>query len=380
MSGDRAPSGWQQVAIVLVLTVLLSLLWHAHLLADYPINDELSYARAADFVRAGQSPYNYGGYLYPPLLAVVGAEISEMTESLGAPVFLWLMRGLCYLGIVVTVWLAAMSTPWRRWYPYAAAAYLALAPAVFFGLVVHNISLAIAGSTLVALWVWPRRPIAAGVLLGLGAVIKPMVFLIPFLLLAHRPERGGYRHRVAGGIGVGVTALLLLLPPYFRDMFSLATKAATIPRSVSIHRLTYLAGWEDGALWVSALVAAAGLWIVRRSELDWRDFMVVSVAVSLMATPVLWSHTLLMALPLQAMALERLYRRRRAGASFRFEPALVLLTVLALQLSGGATSIDDQGLVLQVAGTLPVALSPLVLAVYLRRAWGPLPEKLQTDA
>ena len=364
MSEARAPSAWVQAAIVLLLTVLLSIVWHAHLLADYPINDELSYVRAAEFVLEGRSPYNYGGYLYPPLLAVVGAGLME---SYGTPVFLWLLRGLCYLGIVITAWLAIRSTPWRRWHPYAVALYLALAPAVFFGLVVHNLSLAVAGSTLVALWLWPRRPIAAGVLLGLGAVIKPMVFLIPFLLFAHRPRAGGYQHRLAGGIGVGVTALLLLLPPYFIEMFSLASRAATIPRSVSIHRLTYLAGWEDGALWVSALVALGGLWVVRRSPLDWRGFMVVSVVASLMATPVLWSHTLLMALPIQVMAIERLYRRRREGATFSFEPALVLLAVMALQLSGGATSIDDQGLVLQVAATLPIALAPLVLAAYLRQ-------------
>jgi hypothetical protein len=369
LSGTPAPAVWKQAVIVAVQTVLLALLWHAHLLADYPINDELSYTRAIDFVLDGQSPYNYGGYLYPPLLAVVGAGI---TESYGSPVFLWLLRGLCYVGMAVTVWLAALSTPWRRWYPYATAAYLALAPAVFFGLVVHNVSLAVAGSSLVALWVWRRRPITSGVLLGLGAVIKPMVFLIPFLLFLHRPKGGGWHHRLAGGIGIGVTGLLLLLPPYLKEMFSLATRAATIPRSVSIHRLTYLAGWEEGTLWVSGLVALCAVWVVRGAELDWRDFMVVSVAASLMATPVLWSHTLLMALPLQAMALERLYRRWRGGTSLRFEWALVVLAVLALQLSGGATSIDDQGLLLQVSATLPVALAPLVLTLYLRRAGRPV--------
>jgi hypothetical protein len=369
LSGTPAPPVWKQTVIVAVQTVLLALLWHAHLLADYPINDELSYTRAIDFVLEGRSPYNYGGYLYPPLLAVVGAGI---TESYGSPAFLWLLRCLCYLGLVVTVWLAAMSTPWRRWYPYATAAYLALAPAVYFGLVVHNISLAVAGSTLVALWVWRRRPITSGVLLGLGAVLKPMVFLIPFLLFMHRPKEGGWHHRLAGGIGIGITGLLLLLPPYLGEMFSLATRAATIPRSVSVHRLTYLAGWEEGTLWVSGVVALCAVWVVRRSELGWSDFLVVSVVASLMATPVLWSHTLLMALPLQTMALERLYRRYRNGASFRFEWALVILAVLALQLSGGATSIDDQGLLLQVSATLPVALAPLVLALYLGRAQRPV--------
>lgn len=368
MSSSPAPPVWKQAVIVLLLTLIVVALWRTHLMADYPVNDELSYVRGVAKVLEGKSPYEWGGYLYPPLLAVLGAGI---TDSYGSPAFLRLMRVLCYVGLVLTVWLSARSVPWRRWYPLAAAAYLVLAPAAYFALVIHNISLAVGGSTLVALWVWRSRPLAAGVLLGFSAVIKPMVFLIPFLLFVHRPKEGGSRHLIAGGVGIGVTALLLLLPPYLKEMFSLAGRAATIPRSVSFHRITYLAGWEDGALWVSAFVGLWALWVVRRAELDWRDFLVVSVAASLIATPILWSHTLLMALPLQAMALERLYRRRRAGTTFSYEPAVVLLAVLALQLSGGASAVDNLGVLSQVVATLPIALAPLVVAVYLRRAQAP---------
>ncbi len=339
-----------------------------HAIASIPLNDEISYMRAIDFVLAGRSPYTRGNYLYPPLLAVLGAGI---VDRLGAAPFLWLLRALSYLGLAATVWIGLIAVPWRRWFLPAAVAFVCLAPAVTYSIELHNISPLIAGTTLVALWVWPRLPVTAGVLLGLGAVIKPMVFLVPFLLLLHRPRAGGFRHRIAGSVGLAVTALLLWLPPYLHDMFALASKTATIPRSVSFHRLAYLAGWEQGALWVSAAIAVVAVIVVRRLELGRLEILVVAVIASLMATPVLWSHTLVLSIPVQTMVLERLYRRRQEGRlRFRFEPVFVILAVAAIQLAAGASSVDDQGSAFQVYSTLPIAVAPLVLAVYLMRTGG----------
>ena len=354
--------------MVVGLAVVVALRWWLHASTPTPLNDEISYMRAVNFVIAGESPYTRGLYLYPPLLAVVGAA---WVDSLGEASFLYLLRGLCYLGVATTVWISMLSVPWRRWFLPAAIAFLCLAPPVWFGVEIHNISLMVAGSTLLALWIWPRRPILAGALMGVGAVLKPMVFLIPFLLLMHRPAGGGTRHRLAGAVGIGVTALLLALPPYLTEMFSLASKTATIPRSVSFHRLAYLAGWENGALWVSAFFGLAALIVVRRLELGRLEFLVISVTASLMATPVLWSHTLILALPIQAMVLLRLQERRHAGATRSgYETVLVLLAVAAVQFSGGAGSVDDQGSVFQVFSTLPIAVAPLALAAYVMMSGG----------
>ncbi len=340
----------------------------SHAVPGIPLNDEISYMRAIDFVLAGESPYTRGGYLYPPLLAVVGAGL---VDSFGAAAFLWHLRALTYLGMATVVWMGLAAVPWRRWFLPAAVAFVCLAPSVTYSIELHNISPLIAATTLLALWVWPRLPIVAGVLLGLGVVLKPMVLLIPFLLLVHRPRTGGIRHRIAGGVGLAVTALLLWLPPYLPDMLALASRTATIPRSVSFHRLAYLAGWEGGAIWVSGAIALAALVVVRRLELGRLEFLVISVTASLMATPILWSHTLVLALPVQTMVLERLYRRRQSGAlGSRFEPVLVILAVAAIQLSAGASSVDDQGSAFQVASTLPIAVAPLALAGYLMATGG----------
>ncbi len=355
--------------MVVGLALVIAVRHWFHAVTPTALNDEIPYMRAVNFVLNGLSPYTRGLYLYPPLLAVVGARF---VESFGEAAFLWLLRALSYLGMALTVWIGLLVVPWRRWYLPAAIAFLCLAPAVTFSIVIHNISPLVAGATLLALWIWPRRPIAAGLLLGLAAVLKPMVFLVPFLLLAHRPSVGGQRHRIAGAVGMVTTALLLWLPPYLPEMLSLASKTATIPRSVSFHRLAYLAGWEQNTIWVSGAIALVALLVVRRIELNRLEFMVVSVTASLMATPVLWSHTLVLAIPVQTMVLERLHERRRDGRlrHHRFEPIFVLLAVVAVQLSGGAGSVDDQGSAFQVFSTLPIAIAPLALAIYLMRTGG----------
>jgi hypothetical protein len=360
-----ASIGSQIAAIAALALVIVARHWF-HAVTQTPLNDEIPYLRAVDFVLAGQSPYTRGLYLYPPLLAVVGARI---VDSVGVAPFLWLLRGLSYLGMAVTVWITLLTVPWRRWFLPAAVAFLCLAPAVTFSIVIHNISPLVAGATLLALWIWPRRPLVAGVLLGVGAVLKPMVILVPVLLFLHRPRAGGPRHLVAGAVSAGVAGLLLWLPPYLPEMLSLASKQATIPRSVSFHRLAYLAGWEGSAIWVSAIIALVALVVVRRLELGRLELLVVSVTATLMATPVLWSHTLVLSLPVQAMALERLTRRRQSDR-FRFETAFVLLSVAAIQLSGGAGSVDDQGSAFQVFSTLPIAIAPLAVAAYLMMTGG----------
>ncbi len=354
--------------MVAALGLVIAVRHWFHAVTQTPLNDEIPYMRAVDFVLAGQSPYTRGLYLYPPLLAVVGARI---VESFGVATFLWHLRALSYLGMALTVWITLLTVPWRRWFLPAAVAFLCLAPAVTFAIVIHNISPLVAGATLLALWIWPRSPLAAGVLLGVGAVLKPMVVLVPVLLFFHRPRAGGSRHRLAGGVSGVVAALLLWLPPYLPEMLSLASKPATIPRSVSFHRLAYLAGWEESAIWVSAIIALVALVVVRRLELGRLELLVVSVTATLMATPVLWSHTLVLALPIQAMALERLYRRRIGeGELFRFETVFVVLSVAALQLSGGAGSVDDQGSAFQLFSTLPIAIAPLAVAGYVMLTGG----------
>ncbi len=364
---DR-PTTWKaQVGLLVALTLVVAVRYWYELVPAVVLGDEVTYMRSVDLVLADQSPYTRGHYLYPPFLAVAGAQLVEM---LGAPAFLRLLRSLCYVGMALTVWFAMISVPWRRWFVPAAVAYLCVAPAVMFTMDIHNISPLVAGAALAALWSWPRRPLLAGCVLGFCAVLKPMVALLPALLFFHRPRRGGRVHLVAGAVSGVVAGALLWFPPYLEEMFALASKAVTIPRSVSLHRLGYLAGWDQGALWISGGIALVALWLVRRRELGRLEILAISVIATLMATPVLWNHTLLLSLPVQAMALERLYRRRLEGETRSLETVFVLLTVLALQLSGGASGVDDQPLALQVWATLPIALAPFAVVAYVMGTGG----------
>ncbi len=119
----------------------------------------------------------------------------------------WLLLTACALVVTVTTARLAGRRPWD-------AALFALAP----GLLVHEttnwdlLATAFAGAGLLA---WARRrPVAAGVLLGLGTATKlyPVLFLVPLLALCWRAGRLRAWAATAGALVI--TAVAVTLPVY----------------------------------------------------------------------------------------------------------------------------------------------------------------------
>ncbi len=141
----------------------------------------------------------------------------------------WVLVTICALVVTVTTARLAGRRPWD-------AALFALSPA----LLVHAttnwdlVAMALAGLGLLA---WARRrPVVAGVLLGLATATKlyPLLFLVPLLFLCWRAGKLRSWAAVAAAtavVAVGVTAPVYLTAPSFADVKGVQTKVLGSPLS-----------------------------------------------------------------------------------------------------------------------------------------------------
>lgn len=369
---------------VLLLSLLVTARFHVAMVYPEPLPDEKYYIAAFEKIVEGESPYTRRGFLYPPAFAWIGAQGYRV---LGAEGMMALNRIANVVGVAALAWFALAWSAWRwRWRLLAAGAFLVIAPAVSFGVVLGNLSLAVAAMIVLGLLLWDRlwdhRKLGAafrffysglaGLLFGASIALKPIAPGAVVVLGGHRPSRRTIQHWLAAGLGLALGATLFLAFPYLDEMLRLAAEHP-LRRTVSFHRFPHLLGWDVSAIWVSAIVAILALWLVRRRHLGPSQVMAAAIATALATTPIVWSHTLLLALPLQGLSLEVAARRylgdRRRSRLYQL--LFVILGVGALQLSLGATMIDDQSALVQWFGVLPPALAPGLLAAYVIRVTEP---------
>lgn len=369
LGGRREPFRAHAFAVVLLALAALLRFWPS-VTAAGPLPDEMGYVRGIERVLAGGSPYPGGSYLYPPLVAHAGAW---GWEHLGRGAVLAAFRLANLLGLATVVWCAAVWLPWGwRARVAAGAAYLAVAPAVRMGMLWGNLSLAVAGMIALALFIWVRRPWAAGALLGASIAVKPVAPVAVAVLAAHRPRRGGWRHWQTAATAAWVAAALIVFFPTWRELLAPLATPGLVARTVSVHRLAHLFGLDGRMIWVTATVALIAVAVARLRPLSPPVLFGTAVAATLAATPSVWPHTLLVSLPLQVMALRLAAERASAAAPRelrwrRWELVAVALAVAALQLSEGASSTDDRSVAFQIFSVLPPLLAPAALAAYVAR-------------
>jgi len=362
---------WQiHVVAVLALAAILTLRWWPAVTSPEPLPDEQIYFNAFNVVLDGKSPAFARGYLYFPFLAITGAR---QVAAYGPGFVMTQMRLANLFGLAITAWCALAWCPWgTRRKVLVAAAVLSLAPAAHFGMTYGNLSLAVSGLVVGGLLLWPRAPATAGALLGLSIGIKPLAPVAVMALGAHRPREGGRLHLAAAAIAILVAGGLVFGFPYLGDILSRA-QPDLASRTVSFHRFPYIFGLRMHPALILAALAALTVVLVRRRPLPRRLFLCLALTATLAATPLVWSHTLLMTLPIQALALqtawwrskERVVNGGHQGPFQRLEVFFVLLAIASIQFSAGATGIDDQAIWLQLVGTLPPALAPGILTGYL---------------
>lgn len=357
---------WQHALALGVLFVTTLLRFYPAVTSTAPLGDEMAQEKAFLEEAAGLSPYLDGSYVYPPSLLRIGAALRKL--PLPSPYLP--LRAASILGLAIVVWYATGRLAWRPWQRLAGAMfYVLLAPGVRQGIEFGNLSFAVGGAILAGLLAWERFPVGSGLILGASLLVKPLAPAALVALLFHRPAGGGHRHWLAA-IVAGVAAALALLPdPEFAAFLRHGSHAWVLERTVSPHRFLALAGVPEGAS-ILSLILLAGVAVVARARVVHREqLLAVALAGCVLVAPVVWNHTLVLTLPLQAMALALACERyRAAGEGDRrwraWEATGIVLAVAALSFAEGATGIDDRGVALQLFATIPPALSPALLAAY----------------
>ncbi len=209
--GRRAQRGgvwWTPVRVILALTSFTLLLgygqkspcangqWVANLQYTHACYSDIIPLWTAEGLNTGAVPYRDHAVEYPVLTGGfmwVTAELTRAWHALAMPgsdlgvvfgVVSCVLLALCGLIAVRGTLGAAGRRPWD-------AALAAVSPLLIIHAFTNWDLFAMAFASL-ALWAWSRhRPVAAGVLIGLGTAAKlyPALILLPLLLLAFRTRR-----------------------------------------------------------------------------------------------------------------------------------------------------------------------------------------------
>jgi len=260
------------------------------------------------------------------------------------------------LGWLVTLWATAMSAGRRVW----DAALVAASPLV----VVHAftnfdaLSTAFAACALLA---WARRrPVLAGVLLGLGAATKlvPLLLLGPLLVLCLRAGKMRSFARAAAGAAAAWLAvnlpIMVLYPRGWLEFFRLNSDRGADPDSI-YNVLRSFVGWPDLApstlnvvsLVLFAMACAAIAWLAltapRRPRLAQLCFLVVA---AFLITNKVWSPQYsLWLVPLAVLAVPH----RRALLAWMTVDALVWVPRMYYYLGPADKGLPEQWFTATVA-------------------------------
>lgn len=307
------PAGWPAFAPVL-LGALVMVIWIAFVrpLAHFDID---VFLRAGAAVDAGRDPYPspgspavYSGFafVYPYLVAIPFVPLAWLPRAGAEGLFI----GLSVLAVLAGCRLAGA----RRWQAYA---LVLVASCTITGLQMGTLN-ALMFAGLAALWRLRDRPLAAGLLAAL--LVYSKLFLAPLplwlLLTGRRRATAATAGALAVLFGVGQAMSPVGLTTYSGMLDALARAEA--PDGLSLTGLLMNAGLGLGAAtWVARALAAAllaGAWLaVRRRRPtppaalsagardagEDRLLFTATVAVALLASPIVWSHyLLLLAVPL----------------------------------------------------------------------------------
>lgn len=354
----------RHLAGVALVAALLALRFAGEIFAIGPIQDEEVYVAAFEQVQQGLSPYSVPQFYYLPPFAAGGAMVADQA---GMEATLALLRAANLLAAAGLIWLATGC--WRLSFIRrvgVAAIYGVLAPGVDLALAWGNLSPLALILWISAFLLWSRRPILAGACYALAMLVKPVAAIGIGLLALHRPESSEARpiwrqpQLLAGATTAVLLLAALLASPYLREFFGLAAGVPSAARSASLHRLLYCFGIEISALLLMAVVFAVALILLRRRQRGPAGLYAFAAIAALLATPLVWSHTLLLVLPLQSAALAVASNRRD-----RVELLLVATAVLAIQMSNGLGGGETWPLALQGLFVLLPCFAPLGLGLYL---------------
>ena len=348
--------------------------WRSVLSAARPLGDEHVYLCAFAATRNGLDPYlSCPGFFYLPAFAGLGALAERL---LGEPAVRAILRGCILGGSAVVAVIAAAWTRWPARAQFAVAVACMFLPPVAEGIEVGNLSPVVAALTLLALSTWSSLPVLAGLLLGAGLLVKPLAVVVVFAMAA---VPGRERRRAWLAVSIAVVLVGLVSWPW-RDRLTALPSFAEVQvqahHRIALVRVLSTFGLRIPPALVAGLVAVLAALAVRwrapaRSEGRVQRVGTVAICASLLATPVVWNHTFVLAFPLLALALAVALRAAREPHAIDRKRSLLdlLLVIIGVLLVLGSNASGDLGLEpLSTVGVLPILLpllAPSALALYL---------------
>jgi hypothetical protein len=315
--------------------VVLAAIRHAGVLtAGHPLPDEGVYLDAFARLRGGHSPYDASGYYYAPVFAWAGAKLVDARGELGA---LGVLRAANLVGVAAAAWIAAGAI--RRASPCAravvAAGLLLLAPPLATSLGYGNLSGAAGGAVLIALAIWPSRPRLAGLLFALGLAVKPLAGMALLAIALFRSDAStaeAHARARRWTLASTAAATLALLAPGREHLRGWLLHAPTghDRRSASLVHVLDLLGARVPPLVIALAVAAACTVVLRARPRTPEQVGFVAGAASVLAAPLVWDHTLVLALPIAVALVDERLRDRASAPPAERPRALLALLVSAL--------------------------------------------------
>lgn len=299
--------------VTFVAVVVFGGWWYRDELVARGVQSDLAgYLRAFDRYQAGGDPYDDPDFLYTPVFVVTG---NATYQALGPRAFVLAFRAAALLGVWVLVWLSLRPVrwPWPAW--LAAAALVVPSGLTDNGIHCANLTLVLMAPLMVGLLVSERHPLVGGALAGSANAVKPLG--VTALAVAATPERGRSLPRreqllAAGTAALGIALWLLLVGrQLLPEMLSRAHGKPEEGHHLAIHRALYQLGIHVPAVVVFLVVTALGCAIAWRFATSVEQRTAIGLAFSAMAVPVVNPNTLLLSLPIQALALDRVAARWR---------------------------------------------------------------------
>jgi alpha-1,2-mannosyltransferase len=272
------------------------------------------YLRAAEDVRAGDSPYvdpdevteeSPAPYVYPPLLAIVLVPVTALPDEVGGSSPAGVLASLVGIACIVGALLALDVRDWRC-YPIA----------LLYPPTVENVEYGAVGSVLTLLVAlgWRYRERVAAAALAIGAAIVLKVFLWPLVVwLAATRRWKASLGAVAVAAGLTVVSWAAIGFRGVTDYPDLLRRLSDIEaeNSYSANAILVALGLPDGAARILVGVLAVALlvlaWRVATDPTEGdRRALTLALAAGVVATPILWLHYLVLLVVPIALARPRL--------------------------------------------------------------------------
>lgn len=374
---------WEILPAIVVLAVVAVLA--ARALDDPSTRDAGYFYNGAKFAVEDGNPWRELAWLQLPAVILVLAPVTQVLTESATAWFMTLLNLVVALGLAAWAfwWLSARCARWLTWLVVVALVLWAPLAGTFWWkqLNLLVLALALAGFVLA-----PRRPWAAGALMGFSIALKPLVAFLPLFLLVRRDTRKSAIATVAAAALVTIGGLLVMAAgggsadpvAYYREFDDRGFNWYCTPSNASPTGLACRIMGEETYGVTRVLVSAAvvllvalAIGLLRGTSSGSLEVFAWAALLSPMVGPVTWPHYGVMLAPMFLVLIARAWEwgsRVEVWAGLAMAYALSQIAWSPArsaigQLSPGPEPLDQVFRTFAAASMAPFVLLAVALAV-----------------